>query len=123
MARATRLVLAVTVLAGGLFMSAGTAHATGWSLTVGSVGVWEGDSGSVTVKVPVDLSAPLPLGVVVTATYRVSAGSAAPGDDFYAYTGTLRFTGAGVAKKIAVTVNGDRFRESDETINVTLSNV
>ncbi|HEY3833591.1 MAG TPA: Calx-beta domain-containing protein [Acidimicrobiia bacterium] len=93
------------------------------TLSVGDVSVPEGNSGSVTVQVPVDLSSTLARRAVVTATYTVSGGTATPGVDFAAKTGTLRFAGTNVSQTIAVTVLGDGFKEPDETINVTLSNV
>ena len=78
---------------GGLVAIAVAAHpaiadTTTPSLTVGDVSVWEGNSGSLTVKVPVDLS--VTPSSPVTAFYAITADGASKGD-FTARTGKLVF--------------------------------
>src|SRR5262249_38722430 len=52
----------------------------------------------------------------------VTAVSTGPAPDFQALSGTLIFLPGETAKTIAVPVNGDTFKEINESFNVTLSN-
>src|SRR5262249_33506902 len=49
-------------------------------------------------------------------------GTATAGSDYTATSGTLNFAAGETAKTITVKVNGDQTVESNETVNVTLSN-
>jgi hypothetical protein len=60
----------------------------------------------------------------VTLSYHTTNGTATTGnDDYVAKTGSLTFNPGETQKTIAITVNGDKKRESDETFNVVLDNV
>lgn len=57
----------------------------------------------------------------VTIGYATTAGTATPGDDYTAVSGTLTFLPGQTMQPIAVAVNGDRVLESNETILVDLT--
>jgi Tol biopolymer transport system component len=88
-------------------------------LTVGDVGVWEGNSGSVIVDVPVDLS--MPSTSTVTVHYALAPGTASAGSDYAAKSGTLTFKAGKTALKVAVKVYGDTVAEGDEYLSVVLA--
>jgi len=58
----------------------------------------------------------------VTVDYVATAGTATPGDDFEAVSGTLTFGNAEYVATFAVPILDDGVAEGPETINVTLSN-
>ena len=98
------------------------------SISVGSATIWEGNSGTRTLNVPVTLS--YPANVTVKADYKVVAStSSATTTDFKAVTGTLTFavnatTGlTPTAKTVAIPVYSDTVVEPDEAISVVLSNI
>jgi hypothetical protein len=82
-------------------------------LKPGAGGVMEGDSGQVTVNVPITLSAPSPDPVTVdyTTLDPGGVGVAAAGADFLAKTGTLTFAPGETSKSVSITVLGDRIDE------------
>ena len=51
----------------------------------------------------------------------ITGGSATPGDDYQAVSGTVTFAAGQTTATISVMVNGDRKRESDESFFVTLT--
>jgi hypothetical protein len=95
---------------------------TGDPALFGGVGaVVEGNSGTTTLNVPVFLLPPSTS--TVTVQYATtSAGSATPGVDFVATSGTLTFPPGSTTQNIGITVNGDTTQESNEIVQVTLSN-
>jgi hypothetical protein len=92
------------------------------TITIGSVSVLEGKTGSLTVTVPVTLSTTYP--GTVTVTVMVTGGTATAGSDHKAWTVpvTLTFTAGQTSKTVSVVVYGDRTVEPDETVQLTLSN-
>jgi hypothetical protein len=97
---------------------------TGMRVGIGDTAVLEGNSGAHTAPVPISLSS-APGTATVTVPYTVTATSATPAtaistNDYKAVSGTLKFTGATILKAIPVKVYGDRFVESDETLQITL---
>lgn len=98
------------------------------SISVGSATIWEGNSGTRTLNVPVTLS--YPANFTVKADYKVVASSSsATTTDFKAVTGTLTFTANATtgltptAKTVAIPVYSDGDVEPDESVAVVLSNV
>lgn len=87
-------------------------------LTVGSVGVWEGDAGTSAVSIPVDLSVPAASKIVVK--YVLVGDSATTSIDYVARSGTLTFAAGNVSKAITVVVRGDTDLEEDERLEVQI---
>jgi hypothetical protein len=90
------------------------------TVSVNSPSVAEGDSGTTNLTFTVSLSSPSYQAVVVS--YATADGTATAGSDYGAATGTVTFAPGETSKTVAVTVNGDRTFEPDETLklNVTL---
>ena len=91
------------------------------TLSLGSVTVSEPDSGSTTVKLPITLSAPST--EPVTVTVRLAPGTATAGSDYQAWSGgtvTVTFQPGETVKYVSVVVYGDRTREANETVLLTL---
>ena len=73
------------------------------------------------VTIPLSLSAPS--GLTVTVDYAVTGGTATGGGvDYTLAAGTLTFTPGVTTQNIPITVVNDTLDESDETIQITLSN-
>ena len=92
------------------------------TLSIADASVSEGNSGTKTLTFTVSL-APAAAGTV---TYNIatSNGTATAGSDYVASSLTGQTISAGATSKtFVVTINGDTTSESDETFNVTLSNV
>jgi PKD repeat protein len=91
------------------------------ALGVGDVRVREGNVGSRTVFVTVALST-VPQ-QTVTVAYAIGGGTATLGQDYSvsAPTGSLSFPPGQRVRRIAVEIRGDRVREPNETLQVTLS--
>jgi len=81
----------------------------------GGAGVVEGDDGTVTVDVPVSLSAPSASPVTVEWSTFDPGGSglATSGVDYVAASGTVTFAPGETAASVRLTVNGDRVDEPD----------
>ena len=56
------------------------------------------------------------------ATSKETSDTAAPGTDYTAGSGTLRFAAGDTSKTVTVSVTGDHLDESNETLTLTLSN-
>ena len=97
-------------------VAAGTA-----TVSIGDALVIEGHSGTRTATVAVSLStsASQPISVSFTAVN----GSAIAGSDYQAASGVVTFDPGDTSKTIALTVNGDRVGEPNETFVVNLSQV
>lgn len=89
------------------------------TVSVGNASVVEGDIGTTTLSLPVTLSGPS--GREVDVDYATSDGTATAGTDYTATSGTLVFAAGETSKQIDVTVAGDLWVESNETLSVTLS--
>jgi len=89
------------------------------TVSVGNASVVEGDIGTTTLSLPVTLSGPS--GREVDVDYATSDGTATAGSDYSATSGTLVFAAGETSKQIDVTVTGDLWVESNETLSVTLS--
>ena len=88
-------------------------------LTVSGGSIVEGQSGTSTVSFTFALSSAYPL--PVTVTYATRDGTATTADaDYVAAAGTLTFAPDELEKTVAVTVNGDRKLESDETFSIVV---
>ena len=91
------------------------------NVSIDSVSVVEGNSGTQVLTFTVTRSDTTG---AFTVDFATSDGSATAGSDYLAAAGTLTFTAGGAATQtISVTVNGDTAVESNETLNVTLSNI
>src|SRR5262245_22381029 len=74
-------------------------------MTIGDASVVEGDSGTTNVLLQVNVSEPH--SNAVTVNYSTAAGSALPGSDYTAVSGTLTFKKNEMTKYISVPVKGD----------------
>lgn len=90
------------------------------SLSVGSVSVAEGNSGTRTLTFTVTLSSASVQ--TVTVDFATVDGTALAGSDYVATSGTLTFAPGELSKTVAVTVNGDLAVEANETFTLHLSN-
>lgn len=90
---------------------------TGASFTIGNATVQEGNGGTAAASFTVVLSPP----TNATVQYATVGGTATPGTDFQATSGTLTFT-TGATLVVTVPVFGDLAVEGDETFQVVLSN-
>ncbi len=82
--------------------------------------VAEGDTGLTQIVFVASLSAPMD--VPVMAAYTTADGAATAGADYLAAAGTITFAPGTMTQSITVMVIGDAAAESDETINLVLSN-
>src|SRR5262249_32317332 len=89
-------------------------------LSIDDVRLAEGNSGTSLATFTVRLSNVLD--VPVTVDYATGGGTATPGDDYDAASGTLTFAPGELTKTVTVAVRGDTTNEADETFLVTLSN-
>ncbi len=96
--------------------------AAGPRFSIDAPRVLEGDSGSTTMTFTVTLSTALT--VQATVNYNDwSGGTATSGTDYTAVTGnTLTFAAGVTSQTVSVTVTGDAMAESDESIDLQLSN-
>lgn len=91
------------------------------TVTLHSMQVAEGNSGTKIAEVQATLSSPAT--VPYSVGYEIySFWSATPGVDFVAETGTLTFAAGESAKTIPVTIIGDTLWESNEYANVRVAN-
>jgi Tol biopolymer transport system component len=121
MRRGLGVLFSVVVAVGGLVGHTAAAHATSTVpvLSVGDVAVYEGNSGSVTITVPVDLS--FAAATKVTVLYTIGGGSATAGVDYTGGSGKLAFA-IGVTEKIVkVTIFGNTVPEGNRDVHITLS--
>jgi hypothetical protein len=89
-------------------------------VSVGDVGVTEGNSGSVTARFRLSLSEPASRRVTVS--YHTVNGSAVAGSDYTAKSGTASFSVGTTSKTVGVAVHGDRRNEPNEEFFLRLSN-
>ena len=90
------------------------------ALTIDSVTVTEGDSGTVSAVFNVTLSAAS--GNPVTVDFATSDNTATAPADYLAASGSLTFAPGVTRQSITVLIRGDTLNEPDETFFVTLSN-
>lgn len=88
------------------------------TVSVGDVTMTEGDSGTSTVRVPVELSAPVASTVKVP--YTLSLGANASTGDVQLKVGTLSFAANVTSKYVNVTTVADIEVEPDQHITITL---
>jgi hypothetical protein len=94
----------------------------GAQLRIGDASVLEGDSGTVAMRFPVSLTAPVAGGLTVTAS--TAPGSASAEEDYLSGTSTLSFAGTlNEVQIFEIQVRGDRLDELDETFRAVLSGV
>lgn len=89
------------------------------ALSINSVTVKEGNSGSTSAVFTVSLS--LAAATNVSVNFATANGSATAGSDYIATNGTLNFPVGVTSRSFAVQVLGDTNIEPDETFTVTLS--
>ena len=89
------------------------------ALTVNSVSVTEGHSGTTPAAFTVTLSRVSTQ--TVTVNYTTANGTATGGSDYVAASGVLTFAPGVSTRPISVTINGDTTVEANETFSVTLS--
>jgi uncharacterized protein len=82
--------------------------------------VFEGNEGVTYLSFNVSLSAPATGPTSVD--FATSGGTATPGSDYLAVSGTVSFAAGQTSKTVRVPVIGDRVPEPSETVGVTLSN-
>jgi Calx-beta domain len=88
-------------------------------LSVNSVSVPEGNTGTTAMAFTVSLSAAS--GRQVTVAYATADGSATAGSDYTAASGTLTFAPGETSKTVSVSITGDAAGEADETLWLALS--
>ena len=93
--------------------------AGGLRVGIGAAAALEGDSGALALRFTVTLSAAATQNVTVS--YATVSGTAASGADFAGSAGTVRIKAGRTAATIAISVNGDRIIEPDETFTIELS--
>jgi Tol biopolymer transport system component len=126
------LIGAIGLLAAGLVpisavheaVAAGAAVTPTPRLTVGDISIAEGDSGRISVGVPVDLDYPAP--ATITATYTVSPGTAVPRVDFIApragnRTGLITFRPGRTDGFVRVQIIGNTAALGNKTVNVDVT--
>jgi hypothetical protein len=89
-------------------------------IAVADASALEGNRGTTTVLVTVTLNRASDQ--AVTVNYHTANGTATAGKDYVATSGTLTFQPGETSKTIAVSINGDRQREPNETFVARLSN-
>jgi chitinase len=89
------------------------------TISVSDVSIAEGNAGSGNANFTVALSKPSDK--PVTVSYTTEAGSATPGSDFTAKTGSVTFAPGETSKQVSVAVLGDTGGESNETFKLKLS--
>ena len=89
------------------------------TLSIGAVGVTEGNAATTPAVFTVSLSATA--SQTVTVNYATAAGTAALGTDVTATSGTLTFLNGETTKTVNVDVVGDTLFEANETFTVVLS--
>lgn len=103
------------------------------TVSINDVRTLEGDSGTHTVTFTATLTTPSTPPANATVQYATGGGTATPGVDYQAASGTLNFgmplrtdnTDGGpviTTRTFTVTINGDLTKEANETFFVTLSN-
>ena len=97
-----------------------TAAAPKPTVSIKSVSTTEPDTGSKTVQVPITLSAPST--ELVTVTVKLAPGTAVAGSDYKSWGGTVTvtFQPGTTTMYVPVVVYGDRTREPNETVLLTL---
>jgi hypothetical protein len=89
-------------------------------ISIGDVGVAEGDGGTTSAVFTVMLSAPS--GQQVSASFATADDSATGGQDYVPASGTVSFAPGSTAQPVSVDVLGDVIFEGDESFFVNLSN-
>ena len=91
------------------------------TIIVSDASIAEGNSGATTLSFTVTRS---DRNGAFTVDFATSSGTATSGSDFTATSGTLTFlAGGSTTQNVSVLLTGDTTIESNETLNVTLSNV
>src|SRR4029434_1435200 len=88
-------------------------------LSMNSIDVPEGDSGTTNATITVSLSGQT--GRTITTDYNTQAGTAASGSDFVAASGSLTFPPGVTTQQITVSIIGDTIGAANETCRVVLS--
>jgi CSLREA domain-containing protein len=89
------------------------------SLSISDARVGEGDAGTSSAVLTVNLSSAS--GKTVTVDYATSDGTATSGGDYQPSSGTLTFNPYETSKTVTIPVNGDTLDESNETFFVNLA--
>jgi hypothetical protein len=89
------------------------------SVSINSVSLAEGNTGTRNMTFTLTLSAPS--GRSVTVNYATADGTATAGSDYTAKSGTVTFSAGATSRTITVSINGDRTVEPNETFFVNLS--
>jgi len=125
----TRILVLISGFAIAAFITACTSGGGDTTTTPGPAAVTisitdasasEGNSGTSALNFSVTLSGTSTSDVSVA--YASSDATAAAGSDYASATGTLTIAAGNTSGTISVDVNGDTDSESDETLNITLSN-
>ena len=90
------------------------------ALTVHSMALPEGNSGSITAM-DFRVSVNQPLTSAVTLSYRTLAGTATEGEDYYAASGEVILAAGETAQTIRVELQGDDIEEAQEQFSLVLS--
>jgi len=88
-------------------------------VSVADTSVVEGNSGTTTATFTVTLS--YASSTPASVSWATGGGSASPGSDFVAATGSVSFAPLETSRPVQITVNGDTLDEGDEAFQLTLS--
>jgi hypothetical protein len=89
-------------------------------VSISNASITEGDKGTRLMTFTVSLTSASDQ--ALTVNYATQNGSASPGKDYSAKSGTITFAAGETSKTITVSIKGDRQREADENFFVVLSN-
>lgn len=90
------------------------------TLLSSSSNVWEGDTATNEIQIPVSLSSPS--GANITLHFATADGTARAGEDYESQSGDLIFAPGETTKVLHLIVHGDRVPEPEEKFSVLFSN-
>lgn len=89
------------------------------TILVGSAAIWEGDTGTNEIQIPVNLSSPS--GTSITVHYETVDGTALASNDYESQAGDLTFVPGETSSVLPIKINGDLTPEPDEAFSVRFS--
>ena len=112
---------ATALEAAGTILDDDTSTGTLAALLVVAVAIAEPDGGSATAVF--EVRSPAPAGLTISGSYEVFAGTAAPGADFQASTGSFSIASGQSVARIEVAILDDALAEPDESVVLRLFDI